>query len=159
MVRLEEMRPGEWRCVVSSAPDALLSAAAHARIRTTRPLWLRALPWTSRAWVTIGTTIYAPQSVCYPEGHPSTLEHELVHVRQWLDLGPLLWLAYIVGFPLPLGLAWLRYCIEREAYAWEIRHHGASPERCADAVSSSLYGWAWPRAWALKYFQGVPSGD
>lgn len=154
-IQLEEVHPGEWRFVVATAPDELLAPAAHARVVAARPLWLRAAWWTSEAWVTIGTTIYPPRRAVWPGASVSTLAHELIHVRQWLDLGPLLWIVYLLGVPLPLGLAWGRYCIEREAYSYEIRHHGASPEACARAVSSSLYGWAWPRSWALAYFRRV----
>lgn len=154
MVRLEKLRDGEWRTTLHSAPDALLSACAVARVRLQRPWWLRAAWWTRRAWVTIGTTIYPAERVAYPEGHPSALEHELVHVRQWLDLGPVMWLMY-VGLPLPVGLAWTRYYLEREAYGWQIRHHGADPEACATAVASWLYVRTWPRAWALAYFRRI----
>lgn len=153
MVILEQIKPGVWRCVLHSMPDRLLAAAACATIHAARPWWLRMLaPWTARAWVTIGTRVYLPTGERAPWSCVSTVEHELTHVRQWLDFGPLLWLAY-VGWPLPIGLAWTRYAIEREAYGAEVRHHGASPERCASALCSSLYGWPWPRGLALAYFE------
>lgn len=152
---LEQIKPGVWRCVLHSMPDRLLSAAAHATIHAVRPWWLRTFaPWTARAWVTIGTRIYPPVGELAPWAHPSTLEHELTHVRQWLDLGPLLWLAYL-GWPLPVGLAWTRYVVEREAYGAEVRHHGASPGLCAEALCSPLYLWTWPRRLALAYFERI----
>lgn len=151
---LEQIRPGVWRCVLASMPDRLLAAAACATIHASRPWWLRLAWWTSRAWVTVGTRIYLPAGFGSPWSQVSTVEHELTHVRQWLDLGPLLWLAY-VGWPLPVGLAWTRYLVEREAYGAEVLHHGASPARCADALCSSLYLWPWPRRFALAYFERI----
>lgn len=150
---LEQIRPGVWRCVLHSMPDRLLAAAACATIHAARPWWMRMLaPWTRRAWVTIGTRVYLPADERKPWMRPSAVEHELTHVRQWLDFGPLLWLAYL-GWPLPVGLAWTRYIVEREAYGAEVRHHGASPGLCAEALCSPLYLWTWPRRWALAYFE------
>jgi hypothetical protein len=88
------------------------------------------------------------------------LRHELVHVRQFRACGlgsavfgiPLMFLLYLL--PLPIGLAYGRYRIERAGYLEGIRklvEDNASSGRITleiDAAVSELtgshYGWTWP---------------
>jgi ActR/RegA family two-component response regulator len=93
------------------------------------------------------------------------LRHELVHVRQfrWCGLGsavlgiPLMALLYF-GWPLPIGLAWTRWRLERAAYREQIATHvrlgtgraDGVREDAAAALSGASYLWTWPRAWARK---------
>jgi hypothetical protein len=82
----------------------------------------------------------------------ATLRHELVHVRQFERWGVLMAIAYLL-LPLPLGLAWFRMRLEREAYeetlrVWhELGGRGAA-ERLREHVirqfTSGAYGWMWP---------------
>lgn len=112
--------------------------------------------------VPVGFPVHSP-------GAQSVLAHEGAHILQqerlgfgsaWVGLLPwgLIWLL----FPLPLGLAWGRYWLEREAYAVGIRMEleeysgGKTPtdadrdfrafliDHAVDQLTSGAYGWAWP---------------
>ena len=120
------------------------------------------------------TTLGPIQS--YPEGWPlevvqTLIAHETQHTRQcryfglgispWLGL-PFMAIAYLL-LPLPIGLAWVRYRLELNAdqYRWRWMFDHGYPEEAvyyraeafAETVSSSAYGWAVPRAWALWGFR------
>jgi hypothetical protein len=82
-----------------------------------------------------------------------TLRHERVHVRQFRRWGVVpMALAYLL-LPLPVGLAWCRMAIEREAYEETIRltfalGGRAATDRLRDHViqqfTTGSYGWMWP---------------
>jgi hypothetical protein len=109
---------------------------------------------------TIGRTIYLPPDW---ETRPTadrlaTLHHERVHVRQFQRYGLVpMAVAYLL-LPLPLGLAWCRMRLEREAYEESVRvtHRlagRAAAERMRPHVirqfTSGSYGWMWPFPRAL----------
>lgn len=83
----------------------------------------------------------------------ATLRHEAVHVRQFRRYGVVaMAIAYLL-LPLPVGLAWCRMRLEREAYEESLRVHfalggRAAVERLRDHVcrqfTSGSYGWMWP---------------
>jgi hypothetical protein len=93
------------------------------------------------------------------EGRIAVLEHELVHIRQCAKLGfgnvwvgfPLYMITYLL-LPLPVGLAYFRWCYEREAYAHGIRMRLLMQphlrQRLIDSAVNQLtsgnYGWTWP---------------
>lgn len=104
---------------------------------------------------TIGRTIYVNDGWDQRslEDRYATLRHELVHVRQFLRFGVVpMAIAYLL-LPLPLGLAWCRMRLEREAYeesirvVYELGGVGATarlrPHVVRQFVSGS-YGWMWP---------------
>ncbi len=82
----------------------------------------------------------------------ATLRHELVHVRQFERWGVLMAIAYLM-LPLPIGFAWCRMRLEREAYeetlrAWHAIGGRVAVERLREHVcrqfTSGSYGWMWP---------------
>jgi hypothetical protein len=104
---------------------------------------------------TIGRTIYLPPGF---DARPladrfATLCHERVHVEQFRRHGLVpMAIAYLL-LPLPLGLAWCRMRLEREAYAESIRvHHMIGGRAATDRLrahvirqfTSGAYGWMWP---------------
>lgn len=113
---------------------------------------------------TVGKTIgVPPQWSLWPaQTKLEILTHELVHVDQASRMSlPVFWFLYFL-FPLPLGLAWFRYSLEREAYLADYSvaiAAGADRRVLIDEVVETLcgsdYGWAWPfrksvRAWFDK---------
>lgn len=115
----------------------------HLRPAHENPL-LRLAWWTRGAWVTVGSTIHYPEGVTNILAHQSMLAHEYEHVLQWRTWGPLMWLVYVIGFPLPVFFAVGRAMIECTAYAAEVVHYERSEDECAKLVASSLYGWSCP---------------
>ena len=104
---------------------------------------------------TIGRTIYVPGDWARmpEEARIEILRHELVHVAQFARYGLVpMALAYLL-LPLPVGLAWCRMRLEREAYEETLR---AAYERgglvAADALRAEItrrytgpdYLWMWP---------------
>jgi hypothetical protein len=115
---------------------------------------------------TIGRTIFLPPDFAARPlvDRYATLRHELVHVRQFRRFGLLpMAIAYLV-LPLPMGLAWCRMRLEREAYEESIRvhyFHGGIPatERLREHIirqfTSGAYGWMWPFRRAVEdWFDG-----
>lgn len=112
---------------------------------------------------TIGRTIYVPDGF---DGWPeeaklAVLTHESHHVFQYERYGVLMMLAYFL--PLPMFLAYGRYCIERAAYVegWKVEMAlipGLRPlliDEGVDEMTGPKYGWAWPfpksvRTWFEK---------
>ncbi len=106
---------------------------------------------------TIGKTVYvtADWDDWPVDRRYVTLRHEAIHLRQFRKLTlPLMALIYIL-LPLPMGLAWGRAWLEREAYAETIR--AAAEVWGNDAVrrldyrnyvidqfTGPSYGWMWP---------------
>jgi hypothetical protein len=104
---------------------------------------------------TIGRTIYLTpdweeRSI---EDRYMTLRHELVHVEQFRRFGLIpMAFAYLL-VPLPLGFAWCRMVLEREAYeetvraAFEMGGREATDELREHVIrqfTSAAYGWMWP---------------
>lgn len=96
----------------------------------------------------------------------AVLRHEAKHIHQnkWLGLG-CIWVGTIVMallylfLPLPVGLAYFRYLLERYAYleSYRARKEYGLPIQVGlyiDALAGPSYLWAWPknliRQWFLK---------
>jgi hypothetical protein len=81
------------------------------------------------------------------------LRHELRHVHFFENYGTFFGLLLYLFFPLPLGLAYVRYCVEREAVIDEITAifllGGDYALRVEDYVRS-LSGWKYFYAWPFK---------
>lgn len=106
---------------------------------------------------TLGRTIYVPDDF---DAWTSTrawqvLRHEAVHVAQFERLGWTLMVILYGILPLPMGLAYGRALLEREAYAETLRAVAASEGILAarsDALRREIvrrftgpdYGWMWP---------------
>jgi hypothetical protein len=114
---------------------------------------------------TIGQTIYVtPDWDDRPlADRYATLRHEVVHIKQFRRYGLIpMAIAYLL-FPLPLGLAWCRMRLEREAYEETIRvHHELgtlSPslrEHVIRQFVSGSYGWMWPFPSAIaRWYDGL----
>jgi hypothetical protein len=118
---------------------------------------------------TIGKTIYVANS--WDKFDDLTrleiLTHEMVHVRQYQKMSvPLFLFLYLLVF-FPIGLAFVRYVLERKAYVIGFKKHleYVRPEYKAGAkqwmVDSATefmcgkgYGWAWPfRSSVRAYFE------
>lgn len=120
------------------------------------------------AITTIGKTIAVPRhwDLYSSQTKLEILVHELVHVAQYKRLTvPGFFFIYLL-FPLPIGLAFFRYKLEREAYAAEFRvavAAGADREALIDDVVEQMagpgYTWAWPfRKSVRAYFEkAVPA--
>jgi hypothetical protein len=83
----------------------------------------------------------------------ATLRHERVHVAQFRRFGALPLLVGYLLLPLPVGLAWCRMTLEREAYAETVRAlvelgGRAAAERARAHVIAQFtggsYAWMWP---------------
>jgi hypothetical protein len=110
---------------------------------------------------TIGATIYVtPDWDARPAADRcATLRHEIVHLRQFERYG--LWpmaIAYLL-LPLPLGLAWCRMRLEREAYEETLRAHHETGTLDAGMrahvirqFTSGAYGWMWPFPRAVAHW-------
>lgn len=120
---------------------------------------------------TIGPYIAVPPSWS-AEAVQDVLAHECRHVTQsrWFGLGlhplagvPFMALAYLL-LPLPLGLAWVRFRLELDAdkagwralkRAFPLAARDAIMPRAvrfSETISSSAYGWAWPKTWCKAAF-------
>lgn len=119
------------------------------------------------------TTIGPVQA--YPRGWShileSTIVHESRHTRQfrafglfihpWVGLLPMA-IAYLL-LPIPMGLAWFRMLLERDAEMSALRYlrrQGQSDVvlfmrsgAFADKVSGPAYGYAWPKEWTRRSFR------
>jgi hypothetical protein len=137
-------------------------AALGVRLRRKDRVWhQRAIDWLWRGGylhqyvTTIGRTIYVtPDWEARPvEDRYLTLRHERVHVEQFRRFGLVpMALAYLL-LPLPVGLAWCRMALERQAYAETVRAAFALGGRAATdrlrthvihQYLSRTYGWMWP---------------
>jgi hypothetical protein len=127
---------------------ALLSGGRNAR-------------YLSHVVTTIGRTVFVPSEFGdWPRAQRAAiLRHELVHVAQFRRYGVLpMAVAYLL-LPLPIGLAWCRMRLEREAYEESIRiafadgGRAATDEMRADIVARFTgpdYLWMWPFRRALE---------
>ena len=119
--------------------------------------------YMERFVTTIGRTIYVPSSwEAWPlESRVDVLRHELVHVDQFERYGLVpMAIAYVL-LPFPVGLAWCRMRLEREAYAETLR---AAYERGGRTAAEALCGdikrrfvgpdylWMWPFPRAIDRF-------
>jgi hypothetical protein len=118
---------------------------------------------------TIGSTVYvtADWDDRDPDERYVTLRHEAVHLRQFRRLTrPGMAVLYLL-LPLPMGLAWCRARLEREAYAETVRaaaevwgierpRSAAFRRRVIDQFTGAAYGWMWPfRAGLERWYDGV----
>lgn len=105
---------------------------------------------------TIGSVMWVPEgwNDWSPFARAAVLRHERVHLRQQRRLGMPLYVLMYLLFPLPIGLAWGRAQLEKEAYAESIRayHEYWGQGFFTDDVrelmiryfTSAEYGWMWP---------------
>lgn len=98
---------------------------------------------------TLGQTIYLPSKIVdlFQEAYEGLLAHELVHVRQWLRFGPLMWAIWCIGVP---RRHWGLWYIERTAFLEQI-NRGASVWWAVDKLWDS-YGKPWPRSAMGRWF-------
>jgi hypothetical protein len=120
---------------------------------------------------TLGRTIYVTPGWALrdPVDRYATLRHEAVHVRQFARHG---WVVMAIGYllvPLPLGLAWVRMRLEREAYEEGLRALylvagrravEAERERVCRQFTGPAYGWMWPfpravERWFDRFVEGL----
>lgn len=102
-------------------------------------------------WTTIGRTIYAPVDCYDPLDDHASIQHEMVHVKQWNQHGLWFWMSYLF-LPVPIFFAWFRWRWEREAYLVDLKA-GSTPEQIVDALASGTYLWPWPKRWMLRWFK------
>jgi hypothetical protein len=106
---------------------------------------------------TIGKTVYvtADWDDLPADRRYVTMRHEAVHLRQFRKLTlPVMAVLYVL-LPLPMGLAYFRARLEKEAYAETIRAaadvwgraYASSPDHrkyVIDQFMGASYGWMWP---------------
>jgi hypothetical protein len=106
---------------------------------------------------TIGSTVYVTcdWDARDPDERYVTLRHEAIHLRQFRTFTlPGMALLYLL-LPLPMGLAWCRAYLEKEAYAETVRAAAEvwGPEfprraefrrRVICQFTGASYGWMWP---------------
>jgi hypothetical protein len=169
--------------------EAVSARLAQQGVRVLRKRECRSQRWIDRALrvvtfgamrtymseyvTTIGTTIYLPDrwEQVPPGRRWETLEHELVHVRQFERYGLLGMAVRYLLLPAPMGLAWCRARLEWEAYAVTLRCV-AELEGIEAARSAALhdeivrrftgpdYGYMWPfeatiRRWIERELQSI----
>lgn len=110
----------------------------------------------SHYWTALGNKIYYPERLTAPPEHYIvTIAHEKVHIRQMQKLTTPVFLFLYLCCPLPIGLAWFRWRMEREAYLVNI---AAAPNRLrtieciVKKLGSAEYGWCWPKPWMRRWF-------
>lgn len=141
-------------------------AGLGARFRSKESVWhQRVIDWLLRGGLqdrylssyvtTIGRTIYLHRG--WDERDLAerylTLRHERVHLEQFRRYGRVAMALGYLLLPLPVGLAWCRMALEREAYAETLRAahelggrpavEGLKPHVVEQFVSGA-YGWMWP---------------
>jgi hypothetical protein len=106
---------------------------------------------------TIGSTVYVTcdWDARDPDERYVTLRHEAIHLRQFRTLTlPGMAVLYLL-VPLPMGLAWCRAYLEKEAYAETVRaaaevwgpefpRRAAFRNRVIGQFTGAAYGWMWP---------------
>ena len=78
------------------------------------------------SWVTLGKTIWYPVKVQNPLEHLDIIEHELIHVEQYDNVGGIdfpdwFWVLLYVFFPVPIFFAYFRWRVERRAYLTQLK--------------------------------------
>lgn len=101
---------------------------------------------------TLGDTIYFP--IGWDKYHANhhdqvLLHHELIHVYEMRRLGIPMFLFLYLFVPLPIGLAWWRFDLERTAFLRgsliaESLGLKTDVEKIVDALTGVSYLWAWP---------------
>jgi len=117
---------------------ATLAALEREGIRV-RPV---SAPWFPFSAITLGRTVLVQRDVVGTPRGAATLLHEAVHARDFARFGILLWLTYVLPFPVgPLSLRWL----------WELRAYRESLRALRE-----LHGETRPAdvAWAVRQFTG-----
>jgi hypothetical protein len=116
-------------------------------------LIIKLVPRFQCYWTTIGNTIYYPDYIKDPFDpiHEDTRAHEQVHIKQQSKMPLVLWLALYCLFPLPVGFAWFRWKMEREAYLVNIINHRYDVNSVVNTLWS--YGWIWPKRMMRTWFK------
>jgi hypothetical protein len=125
--------------------------------------------YLDRYQTTLGQTVYVTpdwEDRPFAERYV-TLRHERVHLRQFRRFSfPGMALLYLF-LPLPMGVAWGRAMLEREAYEESLRAaaevfglaHVQAPafrDHILAQFTSGAYGWMWPFRQALnRWYDGV----
>jgi hypothetical protein len=98
--------------------------------------------WFRFSAITLGRTVLLQRDVAGTARGAATLRHEAVHARDFARVGPLLWLTYVLPFPVgPLSLRWW----------WELRAYRESLRALGE-----LHGELRPAdvEWAVRQFTG-----
>lgn len=106
---------------------------------------------------TVGTTVYVPSKWEFwpTQSKMAVLRHERVHMRQSERYGRLLYSLMYLFLPLPVGLAYFRMKLEREAYEESLRayaeYYGVQSLKDEKVRASMVqhfttaeYFWMWP---------------
>jgi hypothetical protein len=106
---------------------------------------------------TVGTTVYVPSRWEFwpTSSKMAVLRHERVHMRQSLKYGRLLYSFLYLFFPLPVGLAYFRMKLEKEAYEESLRAYAEyyglqalQDVKIKDSMvghfTTAEYFWMWP---------------
>ena len=118
---------------------------------------------------TIGTTVYVPSRWdTWPvPSKMAVLRHERVHMRQSRRYGRVLYSFLYLFFPLPVGLAYFRMLLEKEAYEESLRAYveyyglqifkdGEVKDSMVKHFTTAEYFWMWPFRKSLeKWFDDV----
>lgn len=164
--------------LVREFPGFGLGYKQHSRLQRVlgRLYWLMTLgrrnDYLDEVVTTLGQTVYVPAD--WAERPPLerwlVLRHERVHLLQFRRYGVVPLVFGYLFLPLPVGLAWVRMRLEREAYEETVRCSAAvygiewvqAPEFRAHLVSvfcGSGYGWMWPFRRAIeRWLDGVVTG-
>ena len=102
-------------------------------------------------WLTIGNTIYYPDSVENPTDEHALIRHELVHVQQYEKYGTLLFIFLYLFVPLPIGFAYFRWYFEREAYLVNIKAGDLTIPQVVRMLDG--YWKPWPKKWMTTWFR------
>lgn len=126
--------------------------------------------WYDDFVVTVGDRCWVPPRILeMPERLAEIAEHEAIHVAQykkfglgnaWLGVLPYM-LCYFL-LPLPVGLAYCRYRLERAAYLASVRElvgqgydARSEVERAVEILAGPSYGWCWPFPRSIRrWFEG-----
>ena len=154
-LKLRRKEHTKWCRIVARITDPLLALFTHDKRKG----------FMDRC-TTIGNIVYFPTGWTYganPEWDLVMLRHELKHVRQFACLNPFgLWpigvvlsLVFYLLLPLPIGLAWFRYAMERQAFIETMRTRielgkPIDIEYYVELMAGPMYGFAWPFKHAVR---------
>ena len=121
-------------------------------------------PFMTHLWTTIGDTIYYPDGISFPlkPKYYRTIQHEIVHIKQFKRYGIPLFLFLYIFFPLPILFSYFRWKFEREAYSQVNINNEEDVERVVDSLAKHyLYPWpkTWMRKWFLKELERLEHGE
>lgn len=113
-------------------------------------------------FTTIGQTIYLPRKVKLTDPEWTrrwgvSLAHEDDHRALFHKWGVIPLGLFYLFFPIPIGLCWGRWVVERRAYLLNILAHPREERRAViDRIVNQLCGpgylYTWPKSWARKWF-------